>query len=119
MDYLILILLAACLLIMLVIHQDIIQFGEGYNRTMGQLLPRLASVGQPMKNALTLSCVIFFGGAIARTFTEDDRTDDHYSITPYRYTPKKSNKLVPSEFVDLGQGVLELVEEIHRANSSA
>tara|TARA_B100001079_G_scaffold132871_1_gene113797 strand:+ start:319 stop:621 length:303 start_codon:yes stop_codon:yes gene_type:complete len=73
MDYLILILLAACLLIMLVIHQDIIQFGEGYNRAMGQLLPRLASVGQPMKNALTLSCVIFFGGAIARTFTEDDR----------------------------------------------
>ncbi len=73
MDYLILILLAACLLIMLVIHQDIIQFGEGYNRAMGQLLPRLASVGQPMKNALTLSCVIFFGGAIARTVTEDDR----------------------------------------------
>ncbi len=73
MDYLILILLGACILIMLVIHQDIIQFSEGYNKAISQLLPRLASVGQPMKNALTLSCVVFFAGAITQTFTEDDR----------------------------------------------
>ena len=34
-------------------------------------------------------------------------------MTPYRYTPKQAQKLVPEEFMDLGQGVLELVEEIN------
>ncbi len=37
----------------------------------------------------------------------------HYINTPYRYTPKQAKKLVPREFVDLGQGVLEIVEEMH------
>ena len=73
MDYLILVLLAACLLIMLVIHQDIIQFGESYSRVISQVLPRLASVSQPMKNALSLSCVVIFAGVIIRTYTGDDR----------------------------------------------
>lgn len=39
----------------------------------------------------------------------------HYGHTPYRYTPKAAKKLVPNEFVDLGQGLLDIVEEIHRA----
>lgn len=37
----------------------------------------------------------------------------HYKITPYRYTPKPAKKLVPAEFVDIGQGILDLVEEVH------
>ena len=48
------------------------------------------------------------------TFTTDHQRSDHYSMTPYKYTPKQAKKLVPSEFVDLGQGVLEIFEEIHR-----
>lgn len=36
----------------------------------------------------------------------------HYSQTPYRYTPKRAQKLVPTAFVDLGQGILEIVEEL-------
>jgi UDP-glucose 4-epimerase len=77
--------------------------------------------GSQVLNSKELTAMIFEIAGIKEniTFTEDNRTDDHYSITPYRYTPKGSNKLVPSEFVDLGQGVLELVEEIDRANSSA
>jgi UDP-glucose 4-epimerase len=39
-------------------------------------------------------------------------------MTPYRYTPKHAKKLVPSEFVDLGQGILEVVEEIHQAGNN-
>ncbi len=42
----------------------------------------------------------------------------HYKTTPYRYTPKQARKLVPSEFVDIGQGILELVEEVHREQES-
>lgn len=43
--------------------------------------------------------------------------DDHYSLTPYRYTPKQAKKLVPDEFVDIGQGILELVEEIYHEST--
>jgi len=38
----------------------------------------------------------------------------HYTSTPYRYTPKQARKLVPDEFIDLGEGILELVEELYR-----
>ena len=36
----------------------------------------------------------------------------HYGITPYRYTPKASMKLIPVEFFDLGQGILNIVQDI-------
>jgi hypothetical protein len=35
-------------------------------------------------------------------------------MSPYRYTPKQARKLVPDEFIDLGQGVLEIIEDVHR-----
>jgi len=41
----------------------------------------------------------------------------HYTSTPYRYTPKQARKLVPDEFIDLGEGILELVEELHQSDS--
>lgn len=44
--------------------------------------------------------------------SEDHYTKAHYGLTPYRYTPKQGYKLVPSAFVDIGQGVLNLIEEI-------
>jgi len=37
----------------------------------------------------------------------------HYSVTPYAYTPKPGRKLVTTDYVDMGQGLLQLVEEIH------
>ena len=42
----------------------------------------------------------------------------HYGNTPYRYTPKQSVKIIPIEYVDLGQGLLNIVEEIHRGNNT-
>jgi len=38
---------------------------------------------------------------------------DHYGNTPYRYSPKQAKKIVPNEFVDLGQGLLDVVEDIY------
>jgi UDP-glucose 4-epimerase len=38
----------------------------------------------------------------------------HYTITPYRYTPKAAKKIVPDEFIDLGQGILDIIEEVSR-----
>lgn len=37
----------------------------------------------------------------------------HYSITPYTFTPKLGIKLTSGEYVDMGQGLLELVQQIH------
>ena len=41
------------------------------------------------------------------------KSNDHYTMTPYRYTPKAAKKLVPDEFIDLGQGIFEIVEDIY------
>ena len=37
----------------------------------------------------------------------------HYGNTPYRYVPKSSMKVIPKEFTDLGQGLLDLIEEVN------
>jgi len=50
-------------------------------------------------------------------YAKNPSSVDHYEMTPYRYTPKMARKLVPEEYVDIGQGILELVEEIHQENS--
>lgn len=38
----------------------------------------------------------------------------HYAVTPYAYTPRPGKKLVTNHFVDMGQGLLRMVEDIHR-----
>lgn len=37
----------------------------------------------------------------------------HYAITPYTFTPKLGIKVTSSEYVDMGQGLLELIQELH------
>ena len=46
-------------------------------------------------------------------YLDEQQGSSHYGNTPYRYTPKPSLKVIPTEFIDLGQGLLNLVEEIH------
>ena len=38
----------------------------------------------------------------------------HYQMTPYRYTPKLGRKLVTDCFIDLGQGILDMIDEVHQ-----
>jgi UDP-glucose 4-epimerase len=38
----------------------------------------------------------------------------HYAVTPYAYTPKPGKKLVTTHYVDMGQGLLRMVEDLHR-----
>lgn len=43
-----------------------------------------------------------------------DRTDSgHYIMTPYGFHPKVGHKLVSNDYVDLGQGLLDCMAEIH------
>ncbi len=51
-------------------------------------------------------------------FKPTDVNSDHYLMTPYRYIPKDAKKLVPTEFIDLGQGILEVVEEVKQEIST-
>lgn len=37
----------------------------------------------------------------------------HYAVTPYAYTPRPGKKLVTTTYVDMGQGLLRMVEELH------
>jgi UDP-glucose 4-epimerase len=37
-------------------------------------------------------------------------------MTPYRFTPRIARKMVPNVFVDIGQGILDLVEEVYLKN---
>ncbi len=46
-------------------------------------------------------------------YLKKNKNTSHYGITPYRYTPKPSMKITPIEFFDLGQGILNIIEEIH------
>lgn len=38
----------------------------------------------------------------------------HYQITPYAFQPRVGRKLVLNEHVDLGQGLLDCIQEIHQ-----
>jgi len=49
-------------------------------------------------------------------YLDTHKSSSHYGNTPYRYTPKTSMKIIPTEFVDLGQGLLDIVEEIHNSS---
>lgn len=45
-------------------------------------------------------------------------TDEaHYRITPYSFVPKIGRKLVSHYYVDMGQGLLECINEIYNAKS--
>ena len=45
------------------------------------------------------------------SMVDPDFSTYHYSLTPYRYNPKRGMKIVPTVFIDLGQGILDMVEE--------
>ena len=76
----------------------------------------LTVTGHQVLNSEELIDLIFEIAGIDKNinFSQDNFSQDHYTMTPYRYTPKQAKKLVPDEFIDLGQGVLEIIEDIHR-----
>lgn len=51
-----------------------------------------------------------------RTVFKDDGEGNkgHYSLTPYTYQPTIGKKLISNEYVDMGQGIINLLEEMRR-----
>ena len=44
----------------------------------------------------------------------EDKYAGHYVRTPYAYQPKLGRKYIPPMHVDLGQGLLQVINEINR-----
>jgi len=40
--------------------------------------------------------------------------NEHYEITPYAFNPKLAKRIQSNHYVDLGQGILELISEIYK-----
>ena len=60
------------------------------------------------------------GHKVEPEFSENDdddfdpsRKNGHYKMTPYTFTPKVGHKLTTNYFVDMGQGLLQVVEQIY------
>ena len=45
--------------------------------------------------------------------------EGHYVMTPYGFHPKVGHKLVSNDYVDLGQGLLDCMAEIHEQNHNS
>jgi UDP-glucose 4-epimerase len=59
------------------------------------------------------------GDRVAVNFLTPVPNGAHYSRTPYSFTPKVGHKLTSNYYVDMGQGLLECLAEIHEAQETA
>lgn len=89
--------------------------GEGYNNGCFTL------TGTQILSSRALLELIneIMGGDITLDFDGSNSAVGHYGLTPYRYTPKTARKIVPVTFYDIGQGILELIDEVYQANNGA
>ena len=55
-----------------------------------------------------------FDSVLGREIKYLDRSnnEDHYSLTPYRDISRKAKKITPKEWIDIGEGILEVIEGI-------
>lgn len=75
---------------------------------------------QPLKikDLLTMLKEILGGGIEIEYKDADDKDCPydqslHYEITPYSFSPKIGKKLVSRHYLDMGQGILDLLKDIH------
>jgi len=81
---------------------------------------RLTITGTHALNSRELLRMIqeILGEKISIDFKKEGRDSAHYDMTPYRFTPREGKKMVPSVFVDIGQGILDLIEEVYNGREA-
>lgn len=47
---------------------------------------------------------------------EEEFAHAHYHVTPYAFSPRTGRKLTSNHFVDMGQGILQVLEELDAGN---
>lgn len=65
-----------------------------------------------IKNLFLMIQEILSKEKIALVFNEKEN-NEHYKITPYIFNPKFGKKLNPDNYIDLGQGLTQMAEEIY------
>ena len=50
-------------------------------------------------------------------FLETDQ-EQHYEITPYKFNPKMAKKIFDDNYIDLGQGLLDMLSQIHNGSKT-
>lgn len=54
------------------------------------------------------------GKKIELEFLPQKTITGHYEITPYNFTPKLAKRIQSAHYVDFGQGILDLIEQIYK-----
>lgn len=44
----------------------------------------------------------------------DQKPETHYKVTPYSFNPKIGRKYISSYYLDMGQGLLQCIEDLHK-----
>lgn len=74
----------------------------------------IISGNQPMRVGDLFKMIGEMLGKEIKIEYENDPNSGHYQITPYAFMPKVGRKLIPPLTVDLGQGILRVMEDEHR-----
>ena len=74
----------------------------------------IISGNQPMRVADLFRMIGEMLGRELEVRYQNDPDSGHYQVTPYAFMPRMGRKLVPPLTVDLGQGILRVMEEEHR-----
>ncbi|MDR2488585.1 MAG: NAD(P)-dependent oxidoreductase [Desulfovibrio sp.] len=72
------------------------------------------SGNQPMRVEELLKMIAEMLGKPVKCNFLGDGKSGHYEITPYSFNPQIGKKMVPPLATDLGQGILRVIEDLHR-----
>ena len=78
------------------------EFSNRHYLLTGQEKLHVREVAMMIREILSEDIVVEF---------EEGEAEGHYALTPYAFSPPIGHKLVPSDFVDFGQGLRDCIEE--------
>ncbi|OGX04581.1 MAG: NAD-dependent epimerase [Omnitrophica bacterium RIFCSPLOWO2_12_FULL_50_11] len=65
----------------------------------------------PVKSLMRMIAEMIPGGV--ELHFGNKKEDGHYDVTPYAFQPKLGHKLISTDYVDLGQGLLDCLSDLH------
>lgn len=68
----------------------------------------------PIKSKELLTMINEMLGSKLEIEFRNENSDIHYQITPYSFNPRIGRKYVSSYYLDMGQGLLQCMEELHQ-----
>lgn len=71
-----------------------------------------------IKDVITMISEMLPGQNIKAAYENED-VEAHYNITPYAFKPRIGRKLLVNPFVDMGQGILDCVEQHYHKTQAA